>query len=81
MRVTSAQLVRNFGQYSDAALSEPVVIMKNGRDRLVLLGVDEYNFMRAMLDERREANEQSPATAMTQGQAAKIGFPRKPRQS
>jgi prevent-host-death family protein len=41
-RVTSAELVRNFGALSDAALTEPITITKNGRDRLVLLSEDEY---------------------------------------
>ena len=41
-RVTSAELVRNFGPLSDTALTEPVTITKNGRDRLVLLSAEEY---------------------------------------
>ena len=41
--VTTAELIRSFGTYSDIALSEPVVITKNGRERLVLINVDEYN--------------------------------------
>src|SRR5258707_8824747 len=45
--VTTAELIRSFGTYSDIALSEPVVITKNGRERLVLLNVDEYNFFRS----------------------------------
>ena len=42
LRVTSAELVRNFGPLSDAALTAPVTITKNGRDRLVLLSAEEY---------------------------------------
>ncbi|TXN25162.1 type II toxin-antitoxin system Phd/YefM family antitoxin [Methylobacterium sp. WL9] len=41
-RVSSKELVRNFGSLSDRALSEPVAITRNGRDRLVLLSVEEY---------------------------------------
>jgi PHD/YefM family antitoxin component YafN of YafNO toxin-antitoxin module len=48
--VTTAELIRSFGIYSDIALSEPVVITKNGRERLVLLNVDEYNFLRHAVD-------------------------------
>jgi prevent-host-death family protein len=40
--VTSAEFQRNLGLYQDKALAEPVTITKNGRDRLVLLSVDEY---------------------------------------
>lgn len=41
-RVSSKELVRNFGPLSDKALTEPVAITRNGRDRLVLLSVEEY---------------------------------------
>jgi prevent-host-death family protein len=34
--------VRNFSELSDQALIEPVIITKNGRDRLVLLAVEDY---------------------------------------
>jgi len=40
--VTSAEFQRNLGLYQDKALAEPVTITKNGRERLVLLSVDEY---------------------------------------
>lgn len=50
-RVTSAEAARNFSTLSDAALSEPVVVTKNGRDRLVLLGIEEYNFLIDMIDD------------------------------
>ncbi len=42
MKVSTAELVRNFGPLSDKALTEPLTITKNGRDRLVLLSVEEY---------------------------------------
>ena len=42
MKVSTAELVRNFGPLSDKALSEPLTITKNGRDRLVLLSAEEY---------------------------------------
>jgi prevent-host-death family protein len=41
-RVSSAELVRNFSELADQALSEPVIITKNGRDRLVLIAVEDY---------------------------------------
>jgi prevent-host-death family protein len=40
--VTSADFQRNLGLYQDKALAEPVTITKNGRERLVLLSVEEY---------------------------------------
>jgi prevent-host-death family protein len=40
--VTSAEFQRKLGLYQDKALAEPVTITRNGRDRLVLLSVEEY---------------------------------------
>lgn len=41
-KITSAEFQRNLGRYQDEALAEPVTITKNGRERLVLLSVQEY---------------------------------------
>ena len=51
--VTTAELIRSFGTYSDIALNEPLVITKNARQRLVLLNVDEYNVFRHAVIRRR----------------------------
>jgi prevent-host-death family protein len=42
MRVSSAEFIKKYGELADKALSEPVTITRNGRDRLVVLSVDEY---------------------------------------
>src|ERR1041384_8368409 len=42
MKVTTADFIKNYGTLADKALSEPVTITKNGRDRLVLVSADEY---------------------------------------
>jgi len=42
MRVTTAEFIKNYGTLADRALSEPVTITKNGRDRLVVLSAEEY---------------------------------------
>ena len=34
--------LRRFAHYSDVAMSQPVVVTKNGRRRNVLISVDEY---------------------------------------
>lgn len=41
-RITSREFQRNFGRCQDDALREPLAITRNGRDRLVILSVDEY---------------------------------------
>jgi PHD/YefM family antitoxin component YafN of YafNO toxin-antitoxin module len=42
MKVSTAEFIKNYGALADKALSEPVTITKNGRDRLVILSADEY---------------------------------------
>lgn len=42
VRVSSADFQKHIGRYQDAALSQPVTITRNGRDRIVLLSVEEY---------------------------------------
>jgi PHD/YefM family antitoxin component YafN of YafNO toxin-antitoxin module len=39
---TAGELVRQFAHYSDLALTQPVVVTRNGRPRNVLLSVTEY---------------------------------------
>jgi hypothetical protein len=42
MKVSTADFIKNYGTLADEALREPVTITKNGRDRLVVLSVEEY---------------------------------------
>ena len=41
-KVTSAQLQKQFGTYSEIAQREPVTITNHGRDSLVLLSAEAY---------------------------------------
>ena len=43
MRVTTADFIKHYGTLADRALSEPLTITKNGRDRLVILSAEEYS--------------------------------------
>ena len=42
LRVSSGELQKKIGQIQDMALVDPVTITNNGRDRLVMLSVEEY---------------------------------------
>jgi prevent-host-death family protein len=42
MTVTAAEFHRNLGRYQDIALTKPVAITKNGRERTVLVSAEEY---------------------------------------
>lgn len=43
LKVSAADFQRQLGRYQDLALTQPVAITRNGRDRTVLISVDEYN--------------------------------------
>jgi PHD/YefM family antitoxin component YafN of YafNO toxin-antitoxin module len=42
LSVSAGEFQRNFGRYQDEALKQPLSITRNGRDRLVVLAVEEY---------------------------------------
>jgi PHD/YefM family antitoxin component YafN of YafNO toxin-antitoxin module len=42
VRVTTAEFIKGYGTLADKALTKPVTITKNGRDRLILVSADEY---------------------------------------
>ena len=42
LTVSAAEFQRNFGRYQDEALKQPLSITRNGRDRLIVLAVEEY---------------------------------------
>jgi prevent-host-death family protein len=42
MKVSAAEFQRNIGRYQDEALTQPVAVTRNGRDRTVLISVEEY---------------------------------------
>ena len=41
-RVTATEFKNNIGKFSDAAMTEPVIVTSHDRDRLVLISADEY---------------------------------------
>jgi len=42
VKVASAEFQKNFGRYQDLALTQPVTVTRNGRERTVLIAVEEY---------------------------------------
>jgi PHD/YefM family antitoxin component YafN of YafNO toxin-antitoxin module len=40
--VSAVEFQRHFGRYQDEALKQPLSITRNGRDRLVVLSLEEY---------------------------------------
>lgn len=43
VRVPASEFQKNVGRYSDVALTQPVTVTRNGRDRTVLISADEYH--------------------------------------
>jgi prevent-host-death family protein len=43
MRISLVDLLKHFRSVADRALTEPVTITRNGRDRLVLMSIEEYD--------------------------------------
>lgn len=42
IRVSSTEFGKEVGRYQDMALSQPVVVTRNGRDRTVMISAEEY---------------------------------------
>jgi prevent-host-death family protein len=42
IKVSSAEFQRNIGRYQDMALTQPIAVTRNGRERTVMLSVEEY---------------------------------------
>ncbi len=74
--ISSAEFQRNFGRYQDVALTEPVSITRNGRERVVILSVDEYHRLKRRdrqvlsLDDFNEADLQAILAAESPPEAA-----------
>ncbi len=67
---TAGDLVRQFAHYSDVALTQPVIVTRNGRPRNVLLSVAEYERLK-QLDQRAflAAETPEPFVAAIEAQA------------
>lgn len=61
MRVTTAEFIKSYGSLADKALTEPVTITKNGRDRLVVMSAEEYERLRRR--DRRAFRAEESSTA------------------
>jgi PHD/YefM family antitoxin component YafN of YafNO toxin-antitoxin module len=69
LTVSAAEFQRNFGRYQDEALKPPVSITRNGRDRLVVLAVEEYQRLKRRDREvfKTEELNEAEIKAITEG--------------
>lgn len=42
IKISSAEFQRDIGRYQDMALTQPVAVTRNGRERTVLISTEEY---------------------------------------
>ena len=59
--VSAAEFQRNFGRYQDETLKQPLAITRNGRNRLVMLAVEEYQRLKQRDRSVRKVTEMSAA--------------------
>lgn len=57
--VTAAEFQRHFGRYQDEALTQPVAITRNGRERVVMISIEEYQKLQQRSREVLRAGELS----------------------
>jgi prevent-host-death family protein len=57
--ISSAEFQRNFGMYQDKALTQPVSITRNGRERVVMVSAEEYHRL------KRRAREVLPVSSLS----------------
>jgi len=78
VRITSAEFQKNIGRYQDLALTQPVTVTRNGRDRTVVLSADEYARLKRRdrqvlsLAEFSDADIEAIARAEAPAEAAKF---------
>lgn len=46
--VAAAEVQKNFGQYREAALADPVVVTSYGKPSVVILSIDEYERLKEL---------------------------------
>jgi prevent-host-death family protein len=64
--ITSADFQRKIGHYQDRALVEPVMVTRNGRERVVLISADEFKRL------KRRDREALRAEDVAEGELAAI---------
>lgn len=72
IKVGAAEFQRNIGHYQDVALTQPVAVTRNGRERTVMISVEEYRRL------KRRDREVLVSEDLTEGDLAAIEASRAP---
>lgn len=82
VRITSAEFQKNIGRYQDLALTQPVTVTRNGRDRTVIISAEEYARLKRrdqqMLSTVDFSERDIEATAEAEAAAEATKFNREP---
>ncbi len=60
--VSAADFQRKIGAYQDRALVEPVLVTRNGRERVVLISADEFHRLKSLERQSLHPSELSAKT-------------------
>jgi hypothetical protein len=60
VRVAASQFFKEPGRYQDLALTQPVIVSKNGRDRTVMISIEEYERLKRRDRQVLAASEFTP---------------------
>ena len=69
VRVSATEFQKKIGHYQDVALTQPVTVTRDGRDRTVMLSVEEYQRLKRRdrevlgLDDLTDADVEAIAAA------------------
>jgi len=66
MRVATADFIKNYRDFADTAQAEPVIVTNHGHDRVVVIGVEEYQRL------KRRDRQVRRATDLTEEELALI---------
>lgn len=56
VEVTATEFQQNVGLYSDKAMREPVIIKSHGREKLVLMDIEDYEQFK-VFEEKQKSRE------------------------
>lgn len=65
IRAAAGEIARQFSRFTDMALTNPVIVTKNGRERNVILSIDEYHRL-IQRDRAVYKAEDTPAVFMSE---------------